>query len=80
MLSEHFEKQLRANPDQKRTIVVTLHPDANEESVRSVPGVEPFEGLTGLYKASLSGKEILQLDRDEAVQAIEPDDLTFETQ
>lgn len=80
MISADFEKQLRANLRQSYPVVITLQPDASDASVKSIANLQPFEGLTGIYKASLTGEEILHLGQKQVIQSIEPDDITFHTQ
>lgn len=79
-LSDSFTRQLNTDPDATYSVMITLDPSkANKASFATHDGldVQPVEGLDGIYKANLSGREILKLQQDDSIQAIEPDDLNF---
>jgi hypothetical protein len=78
-ISEGFAQRLNARPDDTYSIMITQHPDATDKpsTTLKAPGVKPVEGLKGIYKAKLSGHEILKLQHDSTIQAIDSDDLEF---
>lgn len=79
-LSETFAQHLSANPDALYPVVITLQPNAanwSPDGALESASIQPLEGLQGIYKASLPGREILKLRQDGRIQAIEPDDLMF---
>lgn len=77
-LSEHFARQLDANPDATYSVMITQHPYADELPASSLSAnIQPIEGLKGIYKATLSGHDILKLRQDDTIQAIEPDEPDF---
>lgn len=82
MLSEAFKGQVQARPDETYTVLITVDPDAPVSDISALqrPSVEPYPGLSGIYKATLTGHAILALEQETAIQAIEPDDLTAHTQ
>lgn len=78
-ISEGFAQRLNASPDDLYSVMITTHPDAADKHVAALESmnVKPVEGLKGIYKATLSGHELLKLQHDDTIQAIEPDDLEF---
>lgn len=79
-LSDNFAQQLSTDPDATYSVMITLNPNKsanNSFTTREATDVQPVEGLEGIYKATLSGREILKLQEDDSIQAIEPDDLNF---
>ncbi|MDB5241782.1 MAG: hypothetical protein JWP57_2407 [Spirosoma sp.] len=78
-ISEGFAQRLNASPDDTYSVMITLHPDAaiKPDTTLKSTNIEPVEGLQGIYKASLSGHEILKLQHNDNIQAIESDDLNF---
>lgn len=80
-ISEGFAQRLNAHPDNTYSVMITQHPDAADKVNPALQStnVKPIDGLRGIYKASLSGHELLELQHDDTIQAIEPDDLDFHT-
>jgi hypothetical protein len=78
-ISEGFAQRLNASPDDTYSVMITLHPDADDTNAAALKStnVKPVEGLKGIYKATLSGRELLKLQQDDTIKAIEPDDLEF---
>lgn len=78
-LTESFAQRLNTNPDATYSVLITLHPDAVNKAPAALnsAGVQPIDGLQGIYKATLSGQELLRLQNDDSVQAIEPDEPDF---
>ena len=78
-ISEGFAQRLNTSPDDTYSVMITMQPDAVDKanSALKSANVKPIEGLKGIYKASLSGHELLKLQHDNTIQAIEPDDLEF---
>lgn len=79
-LSDNFAQQLSTNPDATYSVMITLNPHQSSKAsftTHESMDVQPVEGLEGIYKATLSGREILELQQDDSIQAIEPDDLNF---
>jgi hypothetical protein len=79
-LSNEFARQLSTNPDATYSVMITLNPNTPSKAsfaTHESMDVQPVEGLDGIYKATLSGREILKLQQDDSIQAIEPDDLNF---
>lgn len=79
-LSDNFAQQLSTNPDATYSVMITLTPNSSSKSnfmARESMNLQPVEGLDGIYKATLSGRDILTLQQDDSIQAIEPDDLNF---
>ena len=81
-LSDNFAQQLSNDPDATYSVMITLNPKKPGKAsftTHESMDVQPVEGLDGIYKANLSGREILELQEDDSIQAIEPDDLNFHT-
>ena len=78
-LPEAFAQRLSTDPDATYTVLITVNPDAADKANAALESisVKPVDGLQGIYKANLSGHELLKLQHDDTIQAIEPDDLEF---
>ena len=73
-LSSELARQVTANPDAVYTVLITQKPDAEAADFADAQAsIQPIAGLTGVFKASLTGHEILQLQHNGQIQAIEPD-------
>jgi hypothetical protein len=78
-ISEGFAQRLNTSPDDTYSVMITLNPDAVDKANSALKSakVRPVEGLKGIYKANLSGHELLKLQEDDTIQAIDPDDIEF---
>lgn len=77
-ISEGFAQRLNASPDDTYSVMITLFPDAPRTAALTSADIQPVAGLRGIYKAQLPGHALLELQHDNAIQAIEPDDLDFQ--
>ncbi len=79
MLAEPFAQQVQAQPDRSFPVLITLQPEASDADVAALakPGLEKIEGVDGLYRGTLSGQDILELQHEKAIQSIDSDDLMF---
>ena len=77
-LSSGFANQVNADPDADYTVMITQKSDVDEPDFADTrASIQPVEGLKGIYKARLTGHEILRLQHNEKIQTIESDDLDF---
>ena len=75
-ISDSFQTQCAQNKTSDYAVIVTLARESDGLQSGSVDPkkLQPIAGISGVYKAVLTGNEVLELSQNTEVEAVDPDE------